>query len=331
MDIRKRERTGLPLVVAEIGFNHGGDLGEAVAMIRAAKEAGADAVKFQTYRASDLALPDAPHYGLIAAGEMTPRDAAHLAEAAAAARIPFFSTPFSLEAVEMLEAVGVPAYKIASMDVTTPYLLEAVARTGKPVIVSTGMATLDEIRAAVEILRSGGARDVALLHCLSLYPASAEDLNLAAIPALREAFGLPTGWSDHYPGSKACLAAYFAGADIIETHFTLDTATPGGDHAHSLDPASLAALVEDIRLFASMQGRPDMFAHRPDADFAQAYRRGVHAARDLGAGERPQPGDLLFCRPVAAMTPMDLPRVQGKALVRGVDKFAPLRVQDFEE
>ena len=329
MDLRKRQRTGLPLLVAEVGFNHGGSRETAAAMIRAAAEAGADAVKFQTFRAADLALPTAAHFELIRSGEMDRDDALFLAAEARASGIEFFSTPFSLQAVEMLEQAGVQAYKIASMDLVTPYLLDAVAATGKPVILSTGMATLEEISAAVERLGRAGAKEIGLLHCLSLYPARAEDCNLAAMAELKQAFGLPTGWSDHFPGPKACLAAFCAGAEIIETHFTLDTATQGGDHAHSLDPAMLRGLVEDIRLCASLQGRPGFFAARPDREFAPAYRRGVHAARDLAAGEVPGPGDLLFCRPLAGLSPADMEALADRPLKKAVGKNAALALEDF--
>jgi sialic acid synthase SpsE len=261
---------------------------------------------------------------------MTRDDALFLAGEARAAGIDFFSTPFSLAAVEILEEAGVPAYKVASMDVTTPYLLDAVAATGKPVILSTGMSSLEEIGTAVERLTRGGAKEVALLHCLSLYPVEASDCNLLAMVELKRAFGLPTGWSDHFPGAKACLAAYAAGAEIIETHFTLDCQTPGGDHSHSLDPAMLQGLLEDMRLFASMQGGPGFFSARPDREYAPVFRRGVHAAKPLAAGAVPGPGDLLFCRPLEGLSPGDMERLAGRPLKRAVSAHAPLKIEDFD-
>lgn len=330
MDLYKRQQTGLPLLVAEVGFNHAGSRDTAAAMIRAAAEAGADAVKFQTFRADDLALPSAPHYALIRSGEMEREDALFLAAEARACGIAFFSTPFSVQAVEILEQAQVPAYKIASMDLVTPYLLDAVAATGKPVILSTGMADLAEIGAAVERLRQGGAPQIGLLHCLSLYPARAEDCNLAAMATLKQAFGLPTGWSDHFPGTKACLAAFCAGAEIIETHFTLDTATPGGDHAHSADPQGLRDLLADMRLFATLQGRGDFFPQRPDREFAPAFRRGVYAARDLPAGTPLRAEDLLCCRPESACTPAMLPTLLGRTLARPLAAHQPLHPEDLQ-
>jgi len=331
MNLRKREQTGMPLLIAEIGFNHEGNLETAATMIRAAADSGADAVKFQTFRAADLALPSAPHYDLIRKAEMNAADAGFLSEQARKAGIEFFSTPFSLAAVNILESVDVPAYKIASMDVTTPYLLEAVAKTGKPVILSTGMATLDEIAVAVMHLRHGGCADIGLLHCLSLYPAQARDCNLAAIGRIRETFGVPTGWSDHFPGSTACLAAFCAGADIIETHFTLDSSITGGDHAHSLDPQGMKKLVSDMRCMADMQGSADFFNSRPDREFAVAYRRGVYAAHDLPAGKMICMDDLLFCRPQSVCTPLTLGAVLGHSTIRDLTTHTPLSPTDVDE
>lgn len=332
MDLRTRQRTGLPLLVAEVGFNHQGDREAATALIRAAAQAGAQAVKFQTFRAADLVLPQAPHFELIRQGEMSREDVRFLAAQAREAGIAFFSTPFSVQAVEMLEEAAVPAYKIASMDLTTPYLLDAVAATGKPVILSTGMATLPEIASAVERLRRQGAGDLGLLHCLSLYPARAEDCNLQVMALLRREFGLPTGWSDHFPGVGACLAAFGAGAEIIETHFTLDVAAPGGDHAHSADPAMLRGLVETMALHATMLGAgEDFFARRPDREFAPLYRRGLYVARDLPPGHVLTMADLRFCRPQSAITPEDLATVLGRRLARAVTALTALTPEDLAE
>lgn len=333
MNLRTREQTGLPLLVAEVGFNHEGSLDTAAALIRAAAEAGAHAVKFQTFRAADLALPTAPHYAMIRSAEMSLEDARFLAQTAREAGIAFFSTPFSLEAVAMLETVGVPAYKIASMDLTTPHLLEAVACTGKPVIISTGMATLDEIGTALTRLRAAGATDIGLLHCLSLYPAQAEDCHLDAIETLKRAFGLPTGWSDHFPGSSACLGAFCLGADIIETHFTLDSSTPGGDHGHSLGPDGMKALVAEMRRMAPMFGKNNQqrfYNNRPDRQFAALYRRGVYAARSIAPGETLAMANLLFCRPESTLTPLTVEALLGRRVARPIAAHAPVTLADLD-
>ncbi len=324
-----RKPDGLPLLIAEVGFNHEGDWELAARMAREAALAGADLVKFQTFETLDLVLPDSPHTSLIKPGEMTAEHAEHMAAVCREAGVGFFSTPFSLRAVEMLEKVGVTVYKVASMDLTNLPLLGEIARTGKPMVVSTGMASLAEIATAVEHLHACGASEVALLHCIAKYPAAAAELRLDAMDRLRAVFGLPVGYSDHFPGTKACLAAFFRGAEIIETHFTLDTSLPGGDHAHAADPELLRALVRDMRLFLEMQGEGDFFAHRPDADNARAFRRGLYAARDLSAGHVLRLEDLLQCRPAGTLTPNDLPVLLGKALAREAQRHEILSWEHF--
>ena len=308
-------------IIAEIGLNHEGDIPLATKMIEAAAKAGADAVKFQTFRAIDLALPTAPHYEAIACGQMTLEQHQELAAAAKENGVEFLSTPFSPWAVELLEKVGVKAYKVASMDCTNRHLLGYIAQTGKPIYLSTGMATLAEIGETLEFLEKTGAGPVTIFHCLSLYPARAEDLNLEIIPLLNRIFGIPVGYSDHYPGTKACLAAVMLGAQVIEAHFTLDPSKEGGDHQHSVDPAMLEQLIKDIDLFQQMRGDRQAIHHRPDRSFAKDYRRGVYAARGLEKGERIREKDLLFCRPVSQLSPNDLEWLRGRTLVQEISVF----------
>jgi len=199
-------------LIAEIGFNHAGDMAVAQEMIRQAAAAGADAVKFQTYRAEDLALPSSPHFAAIQCGEMDLEQHRQLKAAADAAGIAFISTPFSIQAVELLEDIGVGAYKVASMDCTNRHLLGRIAMTGKPVYLSTGMATLQEIAESLEFLDQAGAGQVALLHCIAHYPAGSGELNLDCIPMLGQVFGRTVGYSDHHPGIEACFAAAILGA-----------------------------------------------------------------------------------------------------------------------
>jgi N,N'-diacetyllegionaminate synthase len=205
-------------IIAEIGFNHEGDLTLAEQMIRAAASAGVHAVKFQTYRAKDLALPSSPHYEAIKCGEMDLGQHQRLAAVAQDCQVDFLSTPYSPWAVDLLEQVGISAYKVASMDCTNTYLLKYIAQTAKPVYLSTGMANVSEIGETLEFLRQEQSGPVTLLHCISMYPASAEVLNLEIIPFLRTLFEIPVGYSDHYPGTKACLAAAMLGATVIERH-----------------------------------------------------------------------------------------------------------------
>jgi sialic acid synthase SpsE len=307
-----------PGLIAEIGFNHGGDLEVAERMIAAAARAGAGAVKFQSFRAGDILLPTAEAYPVLQGAAMDLADHRRLAASAGRAGVQFISTPFSPRAVELLEHVGVPVYKVASMDLANFELLDAVAATGKPAILSTGMATLAEIAASLERWAARSSAPVALLHCLAQYPSPAADLELGRIPFFRRTFGVPVGYSDHHPGVKACLAAGLLGAEIIETHFTLDHGLPGGDHAHSADPQELEGLVRDLALMRSMLGGPGPEGLRADRENARAFRRGVYAARDLSAGRRLAREDLLLARPEAAFGPNDLPLLLGRALAAPV-------------
>jgi sialic acid synthase SpsE len=311
----------MPEIIAEIGCNHEGDLDVAVEMIQAAAKAGATAVKFQTLRAEDLALPTAPHFQEMKADEMSLEQHRRLAAAAEAAGVEFISTPFGRKSVDLLESLGVKTYKIASMDLTNTDLLEYVAQTGKPMIVSTGMATLSEIAACLEFLSENHVPRVSLLHCISNYPCSADELNLDLIPFLKKTFNVPVGYSDHFPGTKACLAAVMLGAEIVETHFTLDTTRPGADHEHSADPESLKTLIQDIHLFGLMKGRPDYLKNRPDRVHAKAYRRGLYAAKDLPAGTTISREDLLFCRPESKLSPHHLDRVLGRKVTKTIKAF----------
>lgn len=315
-------------LIAEIGFNHGGDMELAARMIKAAAENGADAVKFQSYRGIDLLLPSSEHFEMVKKREMDLGRHQELKDIATECGVDFMSTPFSRWAVDILEKVGVPRYKIASMDVNNNHLLSLVAETGKPVILSTGMATIAEIATAVELLLSKGTKDLTLLHCVSKYPSSAEDLNLTAIPYLKEVFGLPVGYSDHYPGVKACLAAYFHGASVIETHFTTDTTLPGPDNAHSADPQGLASLVEDMKLFDTMAGQgAEQFLTRPDAHKAGVFRRGIYAAKALKPGTPLTEDDLLFCRPANEFSPNDWEQIKGITVKREINANDPVTLK----
>ncbi len=317
-------------IIAEIGFNHEGDLDQADAMIRAAARAGADAVKFQTFRASDLALPDAPHYKLIECGELDRGAHQRLAKTAGDEGVDFLSTPFSVAAVDMLQELGVPAFKVASMDCTNKHLLGRIAATGKPVYLSTGMANETEISESLAFLKEQNSGPVSILHCVSVYPPPADALNLATIPWLKERFGIPVGYSDHYPGIDACIAAAALGAEIIEVHFTLDTTKPEGDHGHSADEAQLGELVRRTADFHAMTGRPEL-SGRKDRNAATMFRRGMYAARDLIAGELLTEADLLFCRPASALGPSDLKGVLGKCLIRPIDQYTAIENDMFNQ
>ena len=311
-------------IIAEIGFNHEGNLALAIEMIKAIAKAGAHAVKFQTYRASDLALPSAPHYQAIQCGEMTLDQHKELAQVSRDCGLDFLSTPFSSWAVDILEEVGVPAYKVASMDCTNKYLLGFLAETKKPIYLSTGMATLDEIASTLNFLNEKRSGEVTLLHCMSLYPPKADDLNLNIIPFLKTVFGIPVGYSDHYPGIKACVAAVMLGAEVIETHFTIDTKKEGADHHHSVDPDMLKQLITEVELFDKLKGNPNAIYSRPDRHFVNDFRRGVYSARQLKKSETIKEEDMLFCRPTSELSPDDIDWFNGKMLSKDVPAYTAI-------
>lgn len=319
----------LPKIISEIGFNHEGDMQEAEKMIRAAAEAGADAVKFQTFRALDLALPDADHFAVIKEGELDLKQHERLSETAKDCGIEFLSTPFSEWAVEILERINVPAYKVASMDLTNHTLLKCIAETGKTIYLSTGMAILPEIESTLDFLRNHDAGEICLLHCVSHYPADAKDLNLSFIPLLRRTFDVRVGYSDHFVGTKACLAAFLLGAEVIETHFTLDRNRRGADHYHSADPQQLSKLIKDIGLIQKMIGHEEAMQDRPDRSAATLYRRGVYAAADLTLGTRIKREDLLMCRPPSQLSPNDLGRIEGLEVISEIPRYRSVSSADL--
>jgi len=313
-----------PKIIAEIGFNHAGDIELAKRMITAAAVAGADIVKFQTFLASELVLPKSPHYNLIKQGEMSLEQHQSLAEFAREKNIDFMSTPFSRRGVDMLEKVGVNSYKVASMDLTNLYLLEYIAQTGKAIYLSTGMATLSEISYTMEFLNSYKNMNVSLLHCISNYPTKAKDLNLRTIPLLKSIFTVPVGYSDHYPGVKACLNAAILGADILETHFTLDTSMSGPDHAHSVTKEMLRQLIEDIKSYNEMAGNESFFILRKDRSNASSFRRGIYAARSMVEGDIIKSDDLILCRPESEFSTHDFGWLLGQSVKKPIKKYESL-------
>jgi N-acetylneuraminate synthase len=243
--------------------------------------------------------------------------------------ITFLSSCFSEEEVDLLESLGVPAYKIASMDINHWPLLEYVARTGKPVVLSTGMATLGEIEAALGVLRRGGSGPVVLLHCVSMYPCPASDVHLRNIPTLRTTFGVPVGLSDHSIGNAVPLAAVALGACLIEKHFTVDKKLEGWDHAISADPADLSALVKGSREVFEALGRPERIVSEAELEKRKVFRRRMVARRPMKKGDRLRPEDVDFKRPGTGIGPHELAYVVGRTLVRDVATEDELEWSDF--
>jgi N-acetylneuraminate synthase len=314
-------------VIAEAGVNHNGELATALALCDAARAAGADAVKFQTFRAEDLVVPGAPtaeyqrrqtgeqdQFGMLRKLELSPEQHERIRDHCARIGIEFFSTPFSLEAVDLLVQLGVRRIKLPSGELTHRALVMHACAKGLPVLISTGMATMDEVREALAWAQEarGSLSGVTVLHCTSAYPAPDEALNLRAIVTMRAALGLPIGYSDHSTGIEAALAAVSLGAAVIEKHLTLDRTMPGPDQAASLEPAEFGTMVRGIRRISAMLG-DGIKAPRPqEQDAARVARRSIVASVDIPAGSALQP-DMLACRrPATGIAPREWDQVVGR-------------------
>ncbi|MCL5884139.1 MAG: N-acetylneuraminate synthase family protein, partial [Deltaproteobacteria bacterium] len=249
-------------VIAEAGVNHDGDIGQAMRLVDAAASAGADAVKFQAFKAEKLATPDAPkaayqaratdasesQYRMLKRLELSEDDHRKLSDYCRRRGILFLSTPYDEESADFLSGIGIPAFKVSSGDLTNHPFLEHLAGKGKPVLLSTGMSSLPEVGEAIGVLRKAGAKEIVLLHAVSCYPADPADVNLKAIRTLSGEFDLPVGYSDHTLGVEVACAAVALGACMIEKHVTLDRNLPGPDHRASLEPGELETLVRGIRI-----------------------------------------------------------------------------------
>jgi N-acetylneuraminate synthase len=328
-----------PFIIAEMSGNHNRSLDRALQLVDAAADAGAHALKLQTYTADTITIDAHQNEftigdkGSLWAGKNlyklyeeahTPWDwhAAIFARAASRGMLAF-STPFDETAVDFLEGLGAPAYKIASFENVHLPLIRKVAATGKPMIISTGMASIAELDEAVRAARGAGCKDLVLLKCTSTYPASPENTNLATIPHMRALFGCEVGLSDHTMGVGASVAAVALGATVIEKHFTLRRADGGVDSAFSLEPDELKALVvETERAWAAM-GR---VSYGPtEAEKASlVFRRSLYVVEDMKAGEALTPDNLRAIRPGYGLAPKELDLVLGKRVNRDVPRGTPL-------
>lgn len=330
-----------PLVIAEAGVNHNGDLGVAKEMVAAARAAGADYIKFQAFRTEALVASGTATAAYQAANteagdqssllrrlELRPQDFAALVECCRAAGIGFLCTAFDVEQAKQLVAFGMDRIKVASGELTNFPSLIGLAKLNLPILLSTGMATLDEVGEAIGILRRAGAADVTLLHCTSLYPAPFEALNLKAMVTMREHFGLPVGYSDHSLGDHAAIAAVALGASVIEKHFTLDRRLPGPDHKASLEPGEFAAMVRRLRETAAAFGDGVKRPAPGELETAALVRRSWHAAHDLAAGTVLGEEDVALKRPATGLPPARSPVGRRLAVARAADE--PIRSQDLE-
>lgn len=324
-------------IVAEMSGNHNRDIKRALRIIDAAADAGADAIKLQTYTPDTITIDsDTKPFQVTWKGKRhtlydlygeayTPWEwHARLFAHAKKRGLLCFSTPFDPTAVDFLEKLHVPCHKVASFEVVDIPLLEVIGKTKKPVIMSRGMASVEEIKLAIQTLRKFGTKDIVLLHCVSAYPASPTDMNLSIIPDMHKRFGVQIGLSDHTLGTDASVAAIALGACVIEKHFTLRRADGGPDSSFSLEPKEFTALVRSVRTVEAAMGTPS-YAQSTDEKKMVIFRKSLFVVKDIKKGERFTPENVRSIRPGNGMAPKFYRSILGKHATRDIKRATPLR------
>jgi N,N'-diacetyllegionaminate synthase len=326
---------GRPLIIAEVGVNHNGDPLLAQEMIMAAHAAGADCIKLQSFIMEDFFSPSLDYYEETASFALSFADQARLFEYAGAHQIPLITTPFDFKSVDFLDRFEVPAYKVASMDCDNYPLIKYIASRGKPVFISTGMASLGEIEQAAAAVREAGNDDCILLHCVSNYPTSLDEVNLRFMLKLREIFDCPVGFSDHTLGLESAMAAAVLGAAVLEKHFTTnrDFAKdfPGADHDISIVPGELQALRSFCEKVPVMLGSAQRKLSANEIKGRTEMRRGWYARKDILAGEILSLENLVALRPVRGVPVAAADVVLGRKASRRISSGRPLQYLDLDE
>jgi N-acetylneuraminate synthase len=330
-------------VIAEAGVNHNGDAALAHRLVDVAADAGADAVKFQTFDPEKLVAPrarkaeyqsqrtgaDESQLDMLGRLVLTRADFVALASHAAERSIQFLSTAFDETSADFLEELGVAAFKLPSGELTNHAFLAHLARKGRPLLVSTGMSTMTEVEAAVRVVHCNGDPPLALFHCVTSYPAAPADCNLGAMETMRRAFGVPVGWSDHTLGLSVSVASVALGAELLEKHFTLDREMPGPDHAASLEPNELKSLVRALRDVEAARGSGAKVPTVGELANATAARRSLHARRDLPSGHVIGNDDLVALRPGNGFPPYDYTHLLGRVVRVPLREGEMLREEHF--
>ncbi|MFM7056240.1 MAG: N-acetylneuraminate synthase [Planctomycetota bacterium] len=329
-------------VIAEVGVNHNGRLDLALRSIDVAKEAGADAVKFQTFRAERLVTRTAPaaryqtenlgveksQFEMLRELELSDADHERIVNHCHACGIQFMSTPFDEDSATLLSGLGMELFKVPSGELTNLPLLRHIAGFGRPLVISTGMSTLGDVEAAVQAVEATGNRRIVLLHCVSNYPAAPADVNLRAMLSMRAAFGLPVGYSDHTLGVEVGLASVALGACVLEKHFTLDKSLPGPDHRASAEPAELRRLIEGVRTIETALGAGRKAPCASELDTAKAARKSLVAATDIPSGTRLTEELIAIRRPGTGLPPAMKPWLVSRILRVNVAAGDLLRLED---
>ncbi|RSD35151.1 MAG: N-acetylneuraminate synthase [Methanohalophilus sp.] len=321
-------------IIAEVGVNHNGNIGLAKQLIDAAKEAGADAVKFQTFKAEEVVCQKTrkaqyqidntgnleSQYDMIKSLELSYEDFTELKKYADNKGITFLSTPFDNGSADFLDDLDIPLFKISSGDITNIPLLEHIGKKQKPVILSTGMSTLGEVEEAVEALKSSGTENITLLHCTTSYPAPMESINLSAMETMKYAFRLPVGYSDHTEGITIPIAAAALGAVVIEKHFTLSKNMHGPDHKAALEPSEMNQMIKNIRCVNSAIGNFEKKPHPEELNNKFVARKSVVARIDIERGTVINEKMLAIKRPGTGMLPKKIYEVIGKKAAKKICK-----------
>ena len=336
------------IIIAEAGVNHNGSLERALSLVDCAAEAGVDFVKFQTFKAENIVNKEAQkadyqiknttskaqtQFEMLKKLEMESDWYPALMKRCEEKGVRFLSTGFDTESIDFLDAIKVPFYKIPSGEITNKPYLQHIARKGKVIILSTGMAHLQEVKDAVEVIEKEGVNrnQITVLHCNTEYPTPMEDVNLLAMKHIAQELGVKVGYSDHTLGIEVPIAAVALGACVIEKHFTLDRNLPGPDHAASLEPEELKALVEGIRnIEKAIGGTGVKEPSKSEQKNMAVARKSLHAARSLQKGCVIKQEDLIALRPGTGISPMEIDRIIGRVLVNDVEKQTLLKESDLE-
>ncbi len=340
----RKTHDGKPVFIAEIGLNHNGNLEDALLHVEAAAKAGADAVKFQTFvpelmvsRYGESLLKEGregkPDFNTIEFFRklvLTGDDLKKVQRRAIDSGVVFFSAPFDAPSVELLESLDVPIYKVASSEVTNHSLLGEIAGAGKPVLMSTGMSTIDEVSMAVDVLREHGSGDIVLLHCVSKYPVPSEDNNLSRIKKLAETFQFPVGFSDHSRGPLAAMGAAAVGARVFEKHFKLREGYKCPDAEVSVTPDEFSSFTGDVRIMIAMMGDNEEDSDLPDAQTARGARRSLYASTTLNAGHVVKKGDIVCKRPGVGIPAYRMREYEGRKVKVTIPEDYLVREEYFE-
>ncbi|MFA5097231.1 MAG: N-acetylneuraminate synthase [Candidatus Margulisiibacteriota bacterium] len=326
-------KKGSVFIIAEAGVNHNGSLRLAKKLVDAAKKAGADAVKFQTYRTEDLVTRRAPkaayqnktvpgksQYDMLKSLELSVQEFKALSSYCRKKKILFLSTPFDIRSADLLRSLGMKMFKVSSGDLTNIPMLKHIAKYKRPIILSTGMATINEVKEAVKAVYSAGNRKIVLLHCTSNYPARYEDVNLRAMDTMAKELGLPVGYSDHTQGLEISIAAAARGASVIEKHFTLSRKMKGPDHMSSIEPDELSKLVSAIKKVELSMGDGVKAPRNSEKAALRVGRKSLVASVDIPKGSRLTRQMIAVKRPGTGMSPSNIGKIIGRTAKKDIGK-----------